>query len=46
MRVGKRAAEEHARLRADLLEYCKLDTAAMMAVHRALMGVRQAGLKE
>jgi hypothetical protein len=41
LRVGRRAPEEHAGLRAALLEYCKLDTAAMVAVHRALLGVRR-----
>ncbi len=41
LRVGQRGREEHAGLRAALLAYCKLDTAAMVEVHRALLGVRR-----
>lgn len=41
MWVGETAAEEQARQRSHLLEYCKLDTLAMVTVHRRLEAVRQ-----
>ncbi|MEO8478140.1 MAG: DUF2779 domain-containing protein [Gemmatimonadota bacterium] len=41
MYLGEYPTPEHARHRAALLEYCKLDTAAMVRVHEALVGVKR-----
>lgn len=42
MRVGKYPAADHAAWRRKLLEYCGLDTMAMVRLHRALLEVRAA----
>ncbi len=41
MWTGQYPAEDHARHRAALLEYCKLDSLGMVRVHEALEGVRR-----
>jgi hypothetical protein len=40
MRVGKYPAPDHAQWRRKLLEYCGLDTLAMVRLHQALLEVR------
>ncbi len=39
MKVGQVPEAEHARHRRDLLEYCKLDTMAMVRLHEALLAL-------
>jgi hypothetical protein len=41
MKVGRVPEAEHATHRRALLEYCKLDTLAMVRLHRALLEVRR-----
>ena len=41
MRVGEYAADTHAVHRERLLEYCKLDTTAMVRLHEAAMRIAE-----
>lgn len=41
MRVGKIAVEDHAYERAALLDYCRMDTLAMVRLHEELVRVRE-----
>jgi Domain of unknown function(DUF2779)/PD-(D/E)XK nuclease superfamily len=40
MRVGEYASDAHEALRARLLQYCKLDTTAMVRLHEAVLQIR------
>jgi hypothetical protein len=40
MWIGEYPVEDHARHRENLLEYCKLDTEAMVRVHEGLEALR------
>ena len=47
MTVGRRNPDEHAAFRQQLLEYCKLDTMAMVRLHGALEALsRESGSRE